>query len=484
MYSDLMPSADTTTRIDPLQLGYRLRDFDSFPVSALLREGRPKIYRQCVELQQKTRRFADENLYGQVERWDQDIRRDHNLIPWPILQAAVPYRFYSLNVPGALGGGGYGITPTAVFTEELSAADAGVFVLFGAHALAFSLIAGSLDIRTMVRISQELCSAEDRGEPMLLALAHTEVGGGSDVEDVDDIKRARLGSRWTKVDGGYRVTARKVFISNGSIAKYNVVSAYGDPSRPLDTMRGFLIPSDSEGFSVGRLEHKLGQRLSTAVEIVCDDVFVPDAGSFDLADGGRPIDTALSITRGPVAAMSTGVIRGTLERTLAYLAQKRVRGHWLFEEQHVQLALADMVSALQAARGLYMDAALAVDQWGLLAVMGRLPSRLPRGLTRSKMYGNLIARFGTTARGREMYEKLVPGVDLQRMVGHSSLAKFTCSDLAVNVSMRAMELLGEDANDPSWGVEKQLRDAKLAQIFEGTNQINRLHTARGFLTRA
>jgi alkylation response protein AidB-like acyl-CoA dehydrogenase len=85
---------------------------------------------------------------------------------------------------------------------------------------------------------------------------------------------------------------------------------------------------------------------------------------------------------------------------------------------------------------------------------------------------------------RKLYRAQVPGAQLQRLVSHASLAKFMCSDLAVSTSMRAMEILGEDASDPRWGVEKGMRDAKLTQIFEGTNQINRLHVARGMLTRS
>jgi alkylation response protein AidB-like acyl-CoA dehydrogenase len=69
------------------------------------------------------------------------------------------------------------------------------------------------------------------------------------------------------------------------------------------------------------------------------------------------------------------------------------------------------------------------------------------------------------------------------VVADGSLAKFMCSDLAVQACMKAMEILGEDANDPRWGVEKCMRDVKLAQIFEGTNEVNRLHVARGLLTR-
>ena len=212
---------------------------------------------------------------------------------------------------------------------------------------------------------------------MLLALAHTEPGGGSDVEDGEDLRRARIGSRFVKVPGGYRVTARKVFISNGSIARYTVLTACSDLERPLETMGGFVIPGDAPGFTVGRVEQKMGQRLSAAAEIVCEDVFVPDEWAVLLSDpdsGHR--QHAVAHTR-PGRRDVGGLIRGTLERTLAYLARKRVRGHWLFEEQWVTLALAEMIAALQTSRGLYLDASLAGDQWGLTSLMGLFPAWLP-----------------------------------------------------------------------------------------------------------
>lgn len=473
------PSLPSAT---PLSLSYAIRDFDRFPISPLLKQAMPVTYAQCKQIQRDTRAYAEAHVRTQSVRLDQEIRDDHALVPREMIRASAPYHFTSMNAPVIFGGGGHGPVSTAIFAEELAAADAGAFVLYGAHALAFSLVAAGLDTRMLARLSREIRDADDLGEPMLLALAHTETGGGSDVEDVDDINHAKIGSRYEPVPGGYRVAARKVFISNGSIARYNVVTAYADPAHAADTMRAFVIPDDAPGFSVGRLEHKMGQRLSTAVEVICDDVFVPDAGVVDLSgDGARSIDTALSLTRGPVGAMATGIIRGTLERTLAYLQHRRVGDHFLYEEQHVQLALADMLSSLQASRGLYMDAALAVEFWGIGAMMRSLPRWIPGGITRNPLVGRAIAAVGSSQRGRAIYERLVPRDNLQRMVAHSSIAKFTCSDLAVKTAMRAMEILGPDANDPRWGVEKQLRDAKLAQIFEGTNQINRLHATRGML---
>jgi acyl-CoA dehydrogenase len=468
---------------EPLQLAHELREFDRFPIAPLLKVARPDAYRQCLETVARVRDYAGRHLVGRVEAWDQEASDDHTFVPWAAIDAALPYRFLSMNIPRLFGGENFGSIPTALFAEEIAAVDAGMFVVFGAHALALALVLASLDTRLSGRLGREISRGEKQGRPVLLALAHTEPGGGSDVEDVNDIRHAHIGSTFKTVPGGYRVRARKVFISNGSIARYNVVTAAADPSRPLETMGAFVIPGDAPGFSVSRVERKMGQRLSAASEVVFDDVFVPEEDAALLPDSGRVIDTTLSLTRGPVGAMSAGIIRGTLERTLAYLAHKRVHGRWLFEEQWVTLALADMLAALQTARGLYMDAALAGEQWGIAGVMRSLPGWLPSAVTDSRALQAFISHPRIIERSRAMYRASVPTEQLSRLVAHASIAKFVCSDLAVHTTMKAMEILGDDANDSAWGIEKCMRDAKLAQIFEGTNQINRLHVARGLLKR-
>ncbi|HEX4445257.1 MAG TPA: acyl-CoA dehydrogenase family protein [Polyangiaceae bacterium] len=474
----------STTAIDPIALRHELGDFDRFPVSTLLKEARPDVYQQCVDVMRRAREYTSRHVLPHAVAWDQEAAANHSFIPWAAIDAGLPYGFLGMNVPGVLGGSNFGVTAACVFAEEVAAADAGVYVIYGAHALALSLVIASLDLRAMSMVGREICEGEKRGTATLLALAHTEPTGGSDVEDVEDIRHADLGSRFHAVSGGVRVRARKVFISNGSIARDQVLTAFEGPRRPLETMAALLIPNDAPGLSIGRIERKLGQRLSSAAEVICDDVFVPDSHVIRIDDGARAIDTTLSLTRGPVGAMATGIIRGTLDRTLAYLEQKRVGGRWLFESQWVQLALADMVAALQASRGLYMDAGTAGDAWGIAKLMNLFPSHLPVSVRNNPVYAGLLGRPMVADRIRALYRSQVQGDQLQRLVAHASIAKFGCSDAAVRVSMQAMEILGEDANDPRWGVEKAMRDAKLGQIFEGTNQINRLHVARGMIRRA
>jgi acyl-CoA dehydrogenase len=470
--------------VDPQSLVYELRDFDRFPIASLLKESRSGIYEQCTRVMGRAREFAETHVAPRVVAWDEEAADRHGFVPWAAIDAGLPYGFLGMNVPGVLGGGNLGVSAACVFAEEIAAADAGVYVLYGAHALALSLVIASLDLPVMARLGREIVEGEANGKAVLLALAHTEPTGGSDVEDVDDIRSADLRSRYRRVPGGVRLDARKVFISNGSIARYHVVTAFEDTRLPLETMGAFLVPGDAAGLSIGRTERKLGQRLSPAVEVLCDDVFVPSSHVIGFDDGGRAIDTTLSLSRGPVGAMATGIIRGTLERTLAYLEQKRARGRWLFEEQWVQLALADMLAALQASRGLYMDAGLAADAWGIARLMALFPAHVPSSLRNHVAYEAVVARPIVTEQLRALYRRQVSNEQLQRLVSHASIAKFGCSDAAVRVSMQAMEILGEDANDPRWGIEKALRDAKLGQIFEGTNQINRLHVARGLIRRA
>lgn len=470
--------------LPPAKLQFKLRDFSTFPISGLLRRTDPALYRQCEEAQRISRAFTDRHVRPHLAEWDQEVGRDHDFVPWQAIDAGLDAGLFSMGVPALFGGRNYGPLPVGIISEELSAADPGLFVVYGAHSLAWMLILTTLDLRMIRRIGREIADGEKSGKPVILALAHTEATGGSDVEDVDDIYKARLGSRWQKVPGGYRVTARKVFCSNGGIARYIVLTAYGDYARPLETMRSFVIPADTPGLAIGRPEHKLGQRLCMANEIACDDLFVPDADAIgEGSDAGRGLDTTLVLTRGPVGAMAAGIIRGALERTLDYLAYRESQGDRLAQEQWVQMTLADMIGSLQAARGLYLNAALASDEWGFSQFMRQMPARVPDVVGRSAAVRLFTSQEWASDLVRRQYATRVSTPQVQALTAHSSIAKFMGTDLSVAMCMKAMEILGPDANDPRWGVEKCLRDAKLGQIFEGTNQINRLHVARGLLGR-
>lgn len=458
-----------------------LRDFHHFGIAPLIGRDSPALYQQCVDVQAEIRAFADRHVRPHLAAWDMQSKQDHDFVPWPAIEAGLDVRLFSMGIPALFGGRNMSPVSVAVACEEIAAADAGLMVVYGAHALAWMLIVTSMDLRMLQRLGREISDGEKNGKPVILALAHTEVTGGSDVEDVEDIRKARLTSRWEKVPGGYRVRAHKVFSSNGGIADYIVLTAYGDYADPMNTMRSFIIRPGTPGMVIGRPERKLGQRMCIANEITCQDVFVPDENTIASGNPGRMLDSTLTLTRAPVGAMAAGITRGALERTLDYLAQKRTANGWLFDEQWVQMALADMIFALQAARGLYIDASLLSEEYGFAQFMRQMPAHVPDVIGRSMPVRRVTdARF-LGGLMQKQYERKVSDAQVQRITANASLAKFGGTDLAVNACMKAMEILGEDANDPRWGVEKCLRDAKLGQIFEGTNQICRLHTNRGLL---
>lgn len=460
-----------------------LRDFEHFGIAPLLARTDPALHRQCVDVQREIRAFADRHVRPHLAEWDLRAKHDHDFVPWQAIEAGLDTRLFSMGIPALFGGRNMGPLSVAVAAEEIAAADAGLFVVYGAHALAWMLIVTSMDLRMLRRLGREISDGEKNGKPVILALAHTEVTGGSDVEDVDDIRKARLTSFWQKVPGGYRVRAHKVFSSNGGIADYLVLTAYGDPADPMHSMRSFVIRPGTPGVSIGRPERKLGQRLCLANEVVCQDVFVADDDVIESGNPGRMLDTTLTLTRAPVGAMAAGIIRGALERTLDYLAQKRTPRGLLQDEQWVQMALADIVCALQSARGLYLDASLLSQEHGFAQFIRQMPAHVPDMIGRSAAVQRVTDAKFLDGFMQKQYERRVSAGQVQRITANASVAKFGGTDLAVNACMKAMEILGEDANDARWGVEKCLRDAKLGQIFEGTNQICRLHTNRGLLAR-
>ncbi|MEW5945254.1 MAG: acyl-CoA dehydrogenase family protein, partial [bacterium] len=411
---------------------------------------------------------------------DRRIETDHTFFPWDIVKAALPHGFLSLIIPKPFGGQGYLTAHMSVFIEELCSFCPGVANIFGAHALGLAPILVAPDVRHYEKHMRAVADAEKRGEPLLFALAITEPGAGSDIEDADFIRTARLVTTARKVPGGYVLNGRKVFISNGNVARYVWVGAVLDRERPLETGVALVVPAGAEGFSVGAVEKKMGQRACPAAELVFEDVFVPEENRVgEEGEGERLTALVLGASRAPVAAVAAGIARGALERLLAFLSGKKARGRYLFEEQWVQLALADMTAKIQAARQLCLDAAMYCDFAGMPALMRRPEMRVlnacPRPLVKSAPFRRLFASGRAYRTFRDLARRHVTAEGAALVAAYSSIAKFAASDLAVEVCLKAMDVMGPEGPAREWGVEKAFRDAKLTQIYEGTNQINRLY---------
>jgi len=360
----------------------------------------------------------------------------------------------------------------------MCSACAGVANIFGAHALGFSAIGLSLDMEVVDRYLGKIVEEEKKGEPWLFSLDITEPSAGSDVEDAEALARAKLTLEAKKVSGGYMLNGRKCFISNGSVAKTHFVTAALDRKKPFESFTAFAIPSDAKGLSIGRVEKKMGQKACPAAEVIFEDVFVPERDRLgEEGEGMLHTMIILSGSRGPVGAIATGIARGAFERAYHYAASTRRKGKYLIEDQRVQYLLAEMLRQIHLSRQAVFDSAFYFDHEHMPKILKEPISRIgmifmPYSVR--KQFQKFDIWDWIYRLMRERAEEKVPVKVRSNAVRLSSIAKVSGSDTAVNICRMAMEILGEDALNREWGVEKCFRDAKLTQIYEGTNQINRL----------
>ena len=465
---------------DPDTLIYRLRDLkQAHPRLKIMEKTHPELVADLVRVQKHAREYGKKYIAPVAADIDRKVEHDHDYFDWSLVRNAQKYRFLSYFIPKPFGGLGYYTTHFAVLMEELCSFCPGVANIFGAHALGLSPVLMAPDIRLFERYLRLVAQGEKAGEPVVFALAITEPGAGSDVEDAEHMGTAKLCTTAKKVKGGYVLNGRKVFISNGSIAHYSWVSAVMDRNRPQETVVSFIVPAGAPGFSVGSIEKKMGQRACPASELIFEDVFVPVEDRVgDEGQGSRLLASVLGASRAPVAAIATGVARGALQALVRYLNTVRRNGRPLYESQHVQMQLADMVTKIQIARQLYMDATLCCDTYGIPSLLGhpsmKLLDIIPRGVMKTGIPGRVITSPLMYKMVKELALKTVSDATIQHIAGLSSIAKYTAGDIAVEVASRAMDIMGPDGPNPEFGVEKFFRDAKLTQIYEGTNQINRL----------
>jgi alkylation response protein AidB-like acyl-CoA dehydrogenase len=376
-------------------------------------------------IRRRCRRFAAEHIAPLSLQADLD---PHSFDPHPIFVQAAREGFQTEFMPwpwGTLKLGGFVrsiLLAPALKAEEFCAACAGVGLSLLAHELGIAPLFISGDLRAYFKWLRLIYREIKAGEPAVAAFAITEPGAGSDVEDTEGGERARLGCRWRRVPGGFRLNGRKCFISGGAASRWVTFFA-AEEGKGLETWTCFLLDKSMPGLSVGRREKKMGQRASDASELVAEDVFAPDERVIGKVGAGWAINrNVLNYSRPVVGAIALGTARGAFERAVQFCKETRLANRALIDYPDVQLALADMMITLSAMRATVWRA-----------------TRYP---------------FAFQAAG--------------------GVAKTFCSDKAWEVCNAAMELLGDHGCLHGQGIEKAARDARLAQIYEGTNQINRL----------
>jgi acyl-CoA dehydrogenase len=327
-------------------------------------------------------------------------------------------------LPESAGGGGFSYLGWTLVMEELGAADMATAVTLSVHLLSqFPVLNFGTD-EQVARWLPPMIAGEALG-----AFCLTEPSGGSDA--------AALRTRAERADdGSYQLTGTKIWISNAPDADRYLVFATVDPAKGSKGITAFLVEKGAPGFRVGAHERKMGIRACPAAELIFDGAAVPAENRLGAEGGGYRIAlSSLAEGRISIGAACVGIARSALEQSAAYLQQRRAFGAPLSEQQGLRFMLADMARDVAAARALVHEAARAKD------------------------------------RGEPLAEA-------------SSLAKWTASDTAMKVATDAVQLFGGSGYSRETGVERLMRDAKGAQIYEGTNQIHRLIVADAVLGRA
>jgi butyryl-CoA dehydrogenase len=320
-------------------------------------------------------------------------------------------------LPESVGGAGFSYVGWSLVMEEIGAADMASAVTLSVHILSqYPVVTWGSD-EQRARWLGPMVAGEALG-----AFALTEPHAGSDAAAIRT--RAERVGRADAPDG-YRLTGTKIWITNAPEADRYLVFATVDPAAGAKGIAAFLVEKGMAGFTFGAHEKKMGIRACPAAELVFEDCFVPVGNRLGAeGEGYRIALSALAEGRISIAAACVGLARSGLEQAAAYLGQRKAFGVPLSEKQGLRFVVAEMARDVEAARALTRQAAAMKDRGEPIGVA-------------------------------------------------SSLAKWTASDTAMKVATDAVQLFGASGYSRETGIERLMRDAKGAQIYEGTNQIHR-----------
>jgi len=361
-----------------------------------------------LALQEMARDFAKNEMRPVAAKYDQSHE-----FAYDVMEKAFQAGFLTGNIPDAYGGGGLSSLDMAVISEELAVGCAGLFTSMMACSLATTplILFGTEEQKKkfLVPLSKKMS---------LAAFCLTEREAGSDAGSIQT-KAVRDGET-------YVLNGSKCFITNGGVASLYTVFANTAPNKGARGITAFVVPRDTPGITVGKVEDKMGQRASNTAEIFFEDVRVPAADILGRERYGFVIAMkTFDQTRASVGAASVGVARAAMEAAIAYAKTRRQFGKPIALYQAIQFKIAQMAIEIQAARHLVYHAAWLADQ-------GK-----PNG-------------------------------------AESAMAKAFASDTAFAAANEAIQIHGGYGYMRDYPVEKFLRDAKLFQIYEGTNEIQRL----------
>jgi hypothetical protein len=368
---------------------------------------------EIQQIRETCRKFAEDVLWPCSRDWENEAR-----IPRDIFNRMGDLGLFGMTVPAERGGAGVDYVAYAVAMTEIAAGNGAVSTIMGGQNSVGCM--PILNYGTTAQIDKYL-DKMIAGQVMS-AFALTEAESGSDASSIKTTAK-RHGDGWV-------LNGRKQFITGGSTADIVFVFAVTNPELGKRGISAFIVPTDARGYSVGRVEKKMGQSASDTCELVLDDVVVP--GDAILGEEGEGYRIALSNLEGGrigIAAQCVGMARKSLELAVSYARERKAFGKSIAAYQGVSFRLSDMATSLAAAEQLVLHAAALKSS----------------------------------------------GVKCLKEV---SMAKLFASESAERICSDAIQTLGGNGYIAEYDVERIYRDVRVAKIYEGTNDIQRMVIAR------
>jgi butyryl-CoA dehydrogenase len=373
-----------------------------------------------IDLQRRARELAETVMRPVAAKHDAE-----QTFPWEVQRAIKEAGLSGVWVPKEFGGMGGGVLDLCVVVEEFSRACGGMGVGYAVNALgSFPIILGG------TKEQQERWLPGIAAGDKLISFGLSEKESGSDA--------GSMTTRAEKSGDGYLLNGEKKWNTGGAVASYNTIFAVTEPGRGARGISAFVVEKDTPGYRVGKHEDKMGIRCVPVVEIHLENCRVPAANLLGGQEGHGFKHAMLTLDRARpgVAAQAVGLAQGALDLTMQYTHDRQQFGQSVSSFQGVQWMLADMATQVEAARQLVHHAARVIDS------------------------------------GHKHITKV------------SAMCKLMATDVAMRVTTDCVQLFGGYGYCKDFPIEKYMRDAKITQIYEGTNQIQRLVIARNLLKEA
>ena len=344
--------------------------------------------------------------------------------PWEIIKVIAQSDLFGLTIEEKYGGMGGGVLDVCIAMEEFSKGCGGVAISYAASGL------GTYPIILYGNEEQKnkYLPVLAKGEK-IAAFGLTEPAAGSDASAIQATAK--------KEGNHYILNGTKHFITNGGDAQIYIIIAITDKSKGARGVSAFIVEKDTPGFTFGKKEDKMGIRASSTRELIFTDCKIPKENLLAREGQGFIITMKIfDISRPGVAAQALGIAQGALDASVKYARERVQFGKPISSFQGIQFMLADMATQVEAARALVYATAREIDS------------------------GN------------------------KNVGGDSAIAKLFASDTAMKVTTDAVQIFGGYGYMKEYPVEKYMRDAKITQIYEGTNQIQRNIIAQALLKEA